>query len=62
VVSLPTQGMDVNIVCVYLVCAVLCVEVFRRADPPSKGSYRLCIDNETLKAAKVHKGCRTIDR
>jgi hypothetical protein len=34
-------------VCVYSVCAALCVQVmaFRRADPPSKESYRLCISS-----------------
>jgi hypothetical protein len=43
--SNPTQGMDVFIVCVYSVCAALCVsiEALRRADPPSKGFYRLYI-------------------
>jgi hypothetical protein len=30
----------------------------RRADPLSKESYRLCIDEAIEKAAKVHKGCR----
>jgi hypothetical protein len=43
---------------------LFCVQVaaLRRADPRSKESYRLCIDQETEKAAKVHKGCRAIDR
>jgi hypothetical protein len=35
-------------------------EALRRADPPSKESYRLCIGKETEKAVKVHKGCRGI--
>jgi hypothetical protein len=33
----------------------------RWADPPSKESYRLRIDEETEKAAKVHKSCTAID-
>jgi hypothetical protein len=40
--SNPTQGMDVS-VCLFCVYVVLCVgSALRRADPPSKGSYRLC--------------------
>jgi hypothetical protein len=37
--------MDVC-VCVYFVFVLFCVyvEALRRADPPSKESYRLCID------------------
>jgi hypothetical protein len=38
------------------------VAALRQFDPPSKESYRLRIDLETEKAAKVHKGCRAIDR
>jgi hypothetical protein len=38
-------------VCVYSVY----VEALRRADPPSRESYRLCIDQETEKAAKVQQ-------
>jgi hypothetical protein len=34
----------------------------RRSDLPSKETYRLCIDKETEKAAKVHKGCIAIER
>jgi hypothetical protein len=34
----------------------------RRADPSSKESYRLCIDQETEKASQIHKGYRGIDR
>jgi hypothetical protein len=51
-------------VCVYSVCAALCVQVaaLRRADPPSKESYRLYIDQETEIAAKAHKGWRAIGR
>jgi hypothetical protein len=33
----------------------------RLADPPSKESYRLCIDYGTEKGAKAHKGCRAIE-
>jgi hypothetical protein len=42
VCSNPTQGMDVNIcvVCVFF-CVCVQVEASRRADHPSKGSYRL---------------------
>jgi hypothetical protein len=57
--SNPTQGMDVSVRLFY-VCAVLCVgTTLRRADPPSKESYRLCKDQETEKAAKVQK--RTVE-
>jgi hypothetical protein len=51
-------------VCVYSVFVLLCVLVaaLRRADTLSKESYRLCIDQRTEKAAKVHRGCRAIDR
>jgi hypothetical protein len=47
----------------YSVFELFCVQVaaLRRGDPPSKESYRLCIDYETEKAAKVHKGCRAIN-
>jgi hypothetical protein len=50
-------------VCVYSVFMLLCVQVaaLRPADPPSKEFYRLCIDQDTEKAAKVHKDCRAID-
>jgi hypothetical protein len=39
--SNPTQGMDV---CVRLLCLCCSVQIaaLRRADPPSKESYRLC--------------------
>jgi hypothetical protein len=42
-------------VCVYSVCAVLCVRVaaLRRADPPSKESYRLCM---RLRNLNTHNG------
>jgi hypothetical protein len=40
--SNPTQGMDIC-VRLFCVCVVLCVlAALRRADPPSKESYRLC--------------------
>jgi hypothetical protein len=44
-------------VCVYSVFVLSCVQVaaLRRADPPSTDSYRLCIDQETEKAAKVQQ-------
>jgi hypothetical protein len=38
------------------------VAALRRADPPSKEFYRLRINQETEKAAKVQKGCGTINR
>jgi hypothetical protein len=51
---------------IFCVCVVLCVgsshAAMRWADPPSKMSYRLCMDLEIEKAAKVHKGCKAIDR
>jgi hypothetical protein len=43
--SNPTQAMDV---CAFILC-------LRRAPPPSKEAYRLCIDQETEKAAKVQQ-------
>jgi hypothetical protein len=55
--SNPTGGTDV---CVHLFCVY--VAALWQADFPSEESYRLCINLETEKAAKVHKGCRTIDR
>jgi hypothetical protein len=41
--SNPSRGMDVW---VYSVFVLFCVQVaaLRRADPPSKESYQLCID------------------
>jgi hypothetical protein len=45
-------------VCVYSVSVLSCVQVavLRRADPPSKDSYRLFKkDQETEKAAKVQQ-------
>jgi hypothetical protein len=60
----PSWSMDVcvRLLCV-CVCVLFCVEVaaLRRTGPPSKGSYWLCIDQETEEAVKVHKGCRAID-
>jgi hypothetical protein len=41
-------------VCVRLFCVQ--IAALRRADLPSKESYRLCIDYETEKAAKVNDG------
>jgi hypothetical protein len=54
--SNPTQGMDV---CVHLFCVYVEVAALRRTDPPSKESYRLCIDQESEKAAKVQQ--RAVD-
>jgi hypothetical protein len=34
----------------------------RRADPLTKESYRLCLEQDTEKAAKVHKCYKAIDR
>jgi hypothetical protein len=44
-------------VCFYSVFVLFCgyVAALRRADPPSKKSYRLCTDLETEKAAKVQR-------
>jgi hypothetical protein len=43
VASNPTQGIDICIVCLYSVFMLSCVQVaaLRRADLPSKKSYRL---------------------
>jgi hypothetical protein len=43
--------------CVYFVFVLFCVYVaaLRRADPPSKESYRLCIGLINWKAAKVQR-------
>jgi hypothetical protein len=56
--SNPTQGLVVCIVCVYSVFVLFCVyvEAFRRADPPSKESYRLWIDEETEKIGQGPQG------
>jgi hypothetical protein len=42
--SNTTQGMDFCIVCVYSAFVLFCVyvEALRLADPPSKGSYKVC--------------------
>jgi hypothetical protein len=43
-------------ICLRLFCAL--VVALRRADPPSKESYRLCRDYGTEKSsAKTHKRC-----
>jgi hypothetical protein len=51
-------------VCMRLLFVLFCayVAALQYADPPSKESYRLCIDQETEKAAKIHKGSKAIDR
>jgi hypothetical protein len=50
-------------VCAFILC-LCCVYVaaLPQADLLSKESFRLCIDYETKKAAKVHKGCTAIER
>jgi hypothetical protein len=60
--SNPSRGVDV---CVrfYCVCIVLCVgSGLATGWSPVQGVLPLCIDQETAKAAKVHKGCRAIRR
>jgi hypothetical protein len=48
--------------CVYCVCAVLCVQVtaLRQADPPPRSPTDWLKDQETEKAAKVQP--RAVDR
>jgi hypothetical protein len=48
--SNPTRGMDV---CVRLFCVQ--IAALRRADPPSKESYRLCVGLRNSKAAKFQR-------
>jgi hypothetical protein len=51
-------------VCVYSVFLLFCVQIaaLRRADPPSKESYRLCKRLKTEQAAKVQqRACRAAD-
>jgi hypothetical protein len=55
--SNPTQVID-DCVCVYSVFVLFCVWVaaLRRADPPSKESYRLCKnDYETEEEARAQR-------
>jgi hypothetical protein len=55
--------MDVC-VCLFCVCAALCVQVsaLRQADPPSKGTYWLCIGLRNWKSGQgPTKGSRAID-
>jgi hypothetical protein len=56
VCSNPAWGMDVS-VRLFCIHAVLCVHVavLRRADPPSKESYRLCKRSRNWEAAKVQQ-------
>jgi hypothetical protein len=51
-------------VCVYSVFVLFCVQVaaLRRADPPSKGSYPLCIGLRNLKSGQDPKGCKARER
>jgi hypothetical protein len=60
--SNPTRGMDVS-VCVYSVFVLSCLQVaaLRRADPPSKESYRLFIGLRNWKIGQGPKGCRAIE-
>jgi hypothetical protein len=61
--SNPTRGMDVyvRLFCVVLFCVY--VAVLRRADPPSKEPYGLCIGVRNEKSGQgLTKGCRAIDR
>jgi hypothetical protein len=60
----PSRGMNVC-VSLFCVCAVLFVQVaaLRRADPPSKESYRLCNRSRNWKRGQgPTKGYRVIDR
>jgi hypothetical protein len=62
--SNPTEGMNVC-VCLFCVCVLSCVQVaaLRRADSPSKESYRLCKISRNWKSGQSPtKGCRSIDR
>jgi hypothetical protein len=61
--SNPPQDMDVCIVCVYSVFVLFYVQVeaLRRADPPSKEPYRLCIGSRKWKSSQgPTKGCKAI--
>jgi ABC-type Fe3+ transport system permease subunit len=49
--------MDLSVL-LFCVCVVLCVGSGLATGPPSKESYRLCIDEETERTAKAHKGFR----
>jgi hypothetical protein len=58
--SYPPQHMDIR-VCLYCLCCPV-VEALRRADPPSKESYRLCIGSRNWKSGQgPTKGCRIIE-
>jgi hypothetical protein len=60
---IPLKAWLSVLVCVYSVFVLLCmcVEVLRRADPPSKESYRLCIGSSNWKSCQgPTKGCRAI--
>jgi hypothetical protein len=49
--------MSVRVSSVFVLFRVQ-VAALRKADPPFKESYRLCIG----KAARVYRGCRAIDK
>jgi hypothetical protein len=55
--------MDVH-VRLFCVCVGLCAggAALRRADPPSKESYRLCIGLKNLKSSQGPKGFRAIEK
>jgi hypothetical protein len=58
--SNPTWGMNV---CSVFMLSCVQVGALRRADPPSKESYRLCKRLKNLKSDRSRtKGCRSIDR
>jgi hypothetical protein len=51
--------------CVYSVFVLFCVQVaaLRRADPPSKESYRLCKKSRNRKIGRAStKGCKALDK
>jgi hypothetical protein len=57
--SIPIRGMDI---CMRLICFCVLVASLRRADPPSKESYRLCKRLRNWKGGQgLTKGCRAPD-
>jgi hypothetical protein len=58
----PAWGMDV---CVFILSMLSCVQVaaLRRADPPFKESYWLCIRSRNRKSGQgPTKDCKAIDK